>query len=335
MTEAPETDEEPSRWTHGDAGIYLRVSSTDQLQGMGLEIQKDKCLDYCHSRDWRHRLYEERGLSGSSLDRPVLDRMLEDAQRGKFDTILVYRLDRLARSNRDLQNLYSFLKDLGISLVSATEAFDDSLNGKLLFDLAGSISEWERGIIRQRTQSGMRKRVERGRWKGGQCAYGYHYIPKTKGVDDGTLKITKGEAAVVKLVFRRFMELRNLSDVAKELNTIGHRTTSGGKFTHAHIKNILTRTMYKGMMTYGDITVELPDLRIISDEEFEKAQYLLARVSKGRQSKRKFYQKKEYCFRCNRYVTEEMMYCPQCGTFLVNYSEAEEEPEVCVCRADI
>ncbi len=142
------------------AAIYCRVSTADQSTSMqlrdlrklanvrGFEIVKE---------------YADEGQSGSKSTRPALDKMLEDARRGKFQVILVWRLDRLGRSLVHLLRLLEDFKSWNVQLVSFSEALDfGSSTGKLFYQLLGAFSEFERETIRERTRAGLRNARARG-----------------------------------------------------------------------------------------------------------------------------------------------------------------------------
>jgi|ERR1700730_8868421 len=144
------------------AAIYCRVSTT---AGQSVEMQL---------RDLR-QLAEQRGLeivaefcdegvSGSCDSRPQLDQMLSDAQRGKFQAILIWRLDRLGRSLQHLVRLFENFRAWNVALISFGEGLDFSTSmGKLFYQLSGAFAEFERDCIRDRVKAGMRNARAKGR----------------------------------------------------------------------------------------------------------------------------------------------------------------------------
>lgn len=133
--------------------IYGRVSTAEQSTTM----QIDELRAYCLRREWE--IVEEfidAGVSGSKESRPALNRLLADAKRRRFDTVLVYRYDRFARSLRQLVNALAEFDALGIHFVSLHEGVDTSTpNGRLVFGIFASIAEFERELIRGRVRSGL------------------------------------------------------------------------------------------------------------------------------------------------------------------------------------
>jgi DNA invertase Pin-like site-specific DNA recombinase len=133
--------------------VYGRVSTAEQNAAMQIE----ELRAYCIRRQWE--IVEEfidSGVSGSKESRPALNRLLADAKRRRFDTVLVYRYDRFARSLRQLVNALAEFDALGIHFVSLHEGVDTSTpNGRLVFGIFASIAEFERELIRGRVRSGL------------------------------------------------------------------------------------------------------------------------------------------------------------------------------------
>lgn len=142
------------------AGIYARVSTTDQDPGLQLsELRK-----YTQDRGWTvYREYVDIGQSGAKDSRPQLNKLMLDARRRKFDTVLVWKFDRFARSVKHLVNsLYEF-KALGIDFASLTEGIDTSTPlGEAMFSIIGAMAQLERDLIRERVLAGMRRAREKG-----------------------------------------------------------------------------------------------------------------------------------------------------------------------------
>lgn len=143
------------------AAIYARVSTAEQSSAM----QRDEMQAFCQLRGWDLiEEYVDDGFSGSQASRPALNRLLADANRRKFDVILVYRYDRFARSLRQLVNALEEFRALGIDFVSLHEGVDTSTpNGRLVFGIFASIAEFERELIRDRVRSGLAAAKARGK----------------------------------------------------------------------------------------------------------------------------------------------------------------------------
>jgi DNA invertase Pin-like site-specific DNA recombinase len=142
------------------AALYARVSTSDQHP----EVQLHALEAYAQTRGLEvYQAYVDKGVSGARDRRPALDRLLADARRRRFDVLAVTKLDRLARSVRHLTTLAGELEALGVDLVVLDQAIDTSTpSGKLLFHVLGSIAEFERDLIRERTRAGLEAARRRG-----------------------------------------------------------------------------------------------------------------------------------------------------------------------------
>src|SRR6188508_3600882 len=140
------------------AAIYVRVSTLDQEP----ENQLQELRRYVAARGWSATEFVDRGVSGAKDRRPALDQLVTDAKRRRFDTLVVWRLDRLGRNLRHLILLLDELQALGISFVSLGERIDTSTPaGRLQLHILGAIAEFERARIVERVRAGMaRARAE-------------------------------------------------------------------------------------------------------------------------------------------------------------------------------
>jgi DNA invertase Pin-like site-specific DNA recombinase len=146
------------------AAIYVRVSTADQDAGM----QEQELVEYVASRNWSlHKIYRDVGVSGVAEKRPGLDALLNDCRRRRLNIIVVWKFDRFARSLRQLVNALELFRELGIAFVSCTEAIDTSLpHGELLFQIMGSIAQFEKSLITERVKAGLRHARAKGKTLG-------------------------------------------------------------------------------------------------------------------------------------------------------------------------
>lgn len=134
------------------AAIYVRVSTTDQETDM----QETELKEYSENRSWNCTVYRDKGQSGARNDRPALTALLGDMRKRKFDVVVVWALDRLARSLKQLLRIAEDCKSLGVDLVSLKQNVDTTLPaGRLTFQVLGAVAEFEREMLRERVRAGM------------------------------------------------------------------------------------------------------------------------------------------------------------------------------------
>jgi DNA invertase Pin-like site-specific DNA recombinase len=157
---------EPKVSTHSTAlrvALYARVSTLNGQQDP--EVQLSELREYAGRRGWfvAHE-YVDRGVSGSKETRPQLGRLMVDAQRRKFDVVLVWKIDRFGRSLKHLVNALADLSALGIAFVSLRDSLDLSTpSGRLMFQIIGAMAEFERALIQERVKAGLRHAQSKGK----------------------------------------------------------------------------------------------------------------------------------------------------------------------------
>ena len=153
------------------AAIYLRVSTNDQET----DRQESELREYVEARHWDFVLYRDRGQSGAKTDRPALKSMMADLRRRKFDVLVVWALDRLARSLKQLLNIAEECRLLGVDLVSLKQNVDTTLPaGRLTFQVLGAVAEFERELLRERVKSGMAQARRAGKHVGRPARRKFH-----------------------------------------------------------------------------------------------------------------------------------------------------------------
>lgn len=169
----------------GRAVGYIRVSTQEQAQeGFSLDVQEARIVAYCQAKGWDLlRVYRDEGLSGKNLDRPGVQAMLGDLKGNGVDVVVVLKLDRLTRSIRDLGNL---IEDLfgGVALASVAEGFDSSTAaGEMVMNLLGTVAQWERKVIGERTKSALDYKATLGEWRG-RIPFGFKVAEDGKLAED-------------------------------------------------------------------------------------------------------------------------------------------------------
>jgi len=150
--EGEEGDWEETVTDRKRAAIYVRVSTAEQETA----LQETELLEYCERRGWTPILYRDHGQSGAKQDRPALTALLNDLRKRKIDVILIWSLDRLARSLRHLLAISEECRLMGVDLVSLRQNIDTTLPaGRLTFQILGAVAEFERELLRVRVRAGM------------------------------------------------------------------------------------------------------------------------------------------------------------------------------------
>ena len=238
--------------------IYARVSSEGQEENTSLEMQIEKARSYADTYDYKIVEIFQDVSSGGSTDRSGYQAMTDYLDENPVDGIIVYKLDRLHRSLKNLLVHKDELEEQGISIISVSEQIDTTTaNGKLFFNIIGSFAEFEKDVINQRTSEGKIKKLQKGMFTAGKIPYGYR-IEKSE-----TLTVVSEEAAQVKQLFTLRAETRkSLREIAREV--------FGDEKKYGTVRYILSNPAYTGKLRQekGKV-ISIP--RIISTQLFRKA----------------------------------------------------------------
>lgn len=253
--------------------LYVRVSTTSQLEeGYSIDEQKAKLTSYCDIKDWYvYKIYTDGGFSGSTTDRPALEQLVQDAQSKLFDTVLVYKLDRLSRSQKDTLYLIEdvFLKN-NIEFVSLLENFDTSTPfGRAVIGLLSVFAQLEREQIKERMQLGKLGRAKSGKsmmWA--KTSYGYNYDKET-----GSMTINEYEALAIKEIFTSYLAGMSITKLRDKMN---EEYPKQPDWSYRTIRGILANPVYCGLNQYKGQTFQGTHKAIISLDDFEQTQRELA-----------------------------------------------------------
>ena len=256
--------------TSGDetlrAAIYARTSDTTRSQGYSLDAQVTRSLDHCENLGWNVAfIYRDEAESGANTDRPMFEEMIKTAKKGVFDVIVFWKLDRFSRSLIHAVELESDLREFDVYLYSVTEQIDTtSATGRFNFRNLASAAEFERDMIKERTQLGLNQLAEEHKWPNETVPLGYTLT------DDQKLSINETERTIVERIFDSYIEHRSMPDVATELNEDDVTTSEGGEWTASAVGDILRNEIYRGWYELGDIAEHVPEYQLIDDATFEK-----------------------------------------------------------------
>ena len=300
---------------------YCRVSTDKSDQLNSLETQKEFFLEYTkRTGDNLIKLYADEGISGTKIkNRKEFQRMLADAEKGLFDMVVVKDISRFARNTVDLLQSVRRLKSLGIETQFLTANMTSMGNSEFVLTIFGALAQEESANTSKRIKFGKKMNAEKGRVP--NIVFGYD---KTIG-DYFNLSINENEAMAIRQIFQWYTEKGYCgSKIANMLNERGIKTKRGNNWSQNSVCRILTNELYTGKIINGKeeiadfltgqrkekdesewfVTIR-PELRIIEDEVFDKAQDIL----KGRHDSFKITHERQ----SNKYLFSTLIKCKECG----------------------
>lgn len=251
--------------------LYLRVSTEAQAdEGHSLAAQAEKLEAYCRMKGVSaFKRYVDGGFSGSNLSRPAMGELIEKIRTGEVERVVVYKLDRLSRSQKDTLYLIEdvFLPH-GVDFVSINENIDTgSPYGRAMIGILSAFAQLERENIFLRTRMGMVERVKQGYWPGGgKIPFGYDYDAQ-KGV-----LVPNSDADTVREIYERYLEGQSTGRIARDL---------GLKYEHL-VKQILRRESNTGVIVYKDAVYPGRHEPLVDRETFDRAQRRLCAPNRPR-----------------------------------------------------
>lgn len=230
-------------------GLYVRVSTLAQdIDGFSINAQITQLKEYCSFQGYKVvDVYADRGISGKSMNRPELQRMLKDSKEGKLDCVMVYKTSRLARNTSDLLSIVEGLHRQNVEFFSLSENMKfDSNSRKLLLQILASFSEFERNNIAEGAFMGQLRRSQEGYYQG-NLPLAYDKIPDNK----HELMINQHEANIVKYIFESYAKGHGYRKIANALNHKGYVTKKGNPFSISAITYILSNPFYIGKIQFA------------------------------------------------------------------------------------
>ena len=307
------------------AALYIRVSNTEQAElGYSIDAQEQALRQYCVAMNKVvYEVYCDRGITGTSIEkRFALKRLLNDAKKGLFQEVIVWKVNRMARVNLDLLKIVDELSSHNVCLRSITESqFDTTTSyGKFNLHMMGAFSELDRNSILENAQMGLRQRAPTGKHNT-RAPLGYRVVILSQiGTKRNTrIEIVSEEATIVRRIFEQFSSGRGLRSIANSLNRDGHRTKKDNPFTICAVRDILDNAFYVGKLVYlkyldwskkrrksknaNPIVADGQHDPIISEELWDKVRFL--GQQKSVVSEKRFY---------GNLLLTGLLRCPVCGS---------------------
>jgi site-specific DNA recombinase len=227
--------------------IYTRKSSEEGLEQEfnSLHAQREACEAYIASQKsegWAlvRDQYDDGGISGGTLERPALQQLLADIEDGLVDVVVVYKIDRLSRSLMDFSKLVEVFDRNGVTFVSVTQSFNTTTSmGRLTLNILLSFAQFEREVTAERIRDKVKASRMKGMWMGGPVPFGYD-------VRNRKLVVNPDEAAKVRMVFERFVEVGSATVLARDLRRDGFRNKQGTLINKGYLHRLLNNRVYRG-----------------------------------------------------------------------------------------
>jgi site-specific DNA recombinase len=266
--------------------IYTRKSSEEGLEQdfNSLDAQREACEAFVASQKaegWVlvSDLYDDGGLSGGTLVRPALQRLLAEVDAGRIDQIIVYKIDRLTRSLTDFAKIVDRLDAAEASFVSVTQSFNTATSmGRLTLNMLLSFAQFEREVTAERIRDKIAASKKKGLWMGGTVPMGYR-------ADGRSLALDETDAGVIRHLYALYQQHRSVREVAVQADVAGLRTrtqftdgvrSGGGKlFARRHIHQILSNPIYAGRIRHKDKVYEGQHPALIEPKTWDAVQVLL------------------------------------------------------------
>ena len=303
--------------------IYVRVSTLEQYkEGYSINEQIERLKKYCEAKEWTvYKVYIDGGYSGANMDRPGLQEMFRDVEAGAFEAVLVYKLDRLSRSQKDtLEIIEDILLPSNVEFISMTENIDTSSPfGRAMVGILSVFAQLEREQIKERMTMGLEARAKDGKWTGaGNAPIGYDFV------GDSCLKVNEYEAMQVREAFDLFLQRTPILRISKILNEKGYRHKYG-TWKFAALKEVLRRPVYCGLIKYKDEIYEGIHDAIISQDTYDKAQAIFEERNRANLEYKNAFKYKYplggllFCKQCNAYYGKKKSHCRKDGTVVHKY----------------
>ena len=285
---------------------YCRTSTDEQVQAGTIATQRGEIERYAGREGLSiDEVYADDGVSGTVpiADRPGGRLLMDAVHRGEIETVLLYRLDRLGREDYDVLATSAYLRQRGVRLLSCSESLgDDTPSGRMQLGILAVFACMERGIIRQRTLDGRRRRVREGGWPGGSPPYGYEVVADGSG---RRIAPAADMADLVRRLYERCADGHSLRELALWLTSLGLQAPRGGTAWHVStVQRILANPVNRGEYQNGNEVCPVEPM--VSRDLWERVQERLQRNIHQRSLQRE-----------NAYTLTGYLSCYHCGSAYV------------------
>ncbi|MER8807544.1 recombinase family protein [Mesorhizobium australicum] len=278
-----------------NCAIYTRKSTEEGLEQEfnSLDAQREACAAFIASQiglGWKlvPNHYDDGGISGGTMERPALQRLLQDIRDKKVDVVVVYKIDRLTRSLMDFSKIVEIFDASSVSFVSVTQQFNTTTSmGRLTLNVLLSFAQFEREVTAERIRDKIAASKKKGMWMGGVVPLGYR-------VEYRKLVIDETEAQTVRHLFARYLTLKSVRDLVDEAASEGLSTRSRQRkdgsvavtmpFGRGNLYHLLSNPVYVGKIRHKDQVYDGQHKPIVTSATFEEAQALLASQAPRRRS---------------------------------------------------
>ena len=256
--------------------VYTRKSSEEGLEQEfnSLHAQREACEAFIasqRSEGWVlvRDQYDDGGISGGTLERPGLKRLMADIEDGLVDVVVVYKIDRLSRSLADFAKLVEVFDRNGVTFVSVTQSFNTTTSmGRLTLNILLSFAQFEREVTAERIRDKVAASRKKGMWMGGVPPFGYR-------VENRKLLVEETAAEHVRWIFARFIEIGSCTLLAREVGTRGLGTPRGNQIDKKYLYRMLSNRAYLGEAVHKGDSYPGEHEAIIDRETWDRVHAIL------------------------------------------------------------
>jgi DNA invertase Pin-like site-specific DNA recombinase len=263
--------------------VYTRKSSEEGLEQEfnSLDAQREACEAYIASQKPEGWVlvpdrYDDGGISGATLERPGLQRLLADIEARRVDVVVVYKIDRLSRALMDFAKLVEVFDRNNVTFVSVTQSFNTTTSmGRLTLNILLSFAQFEREVIGERIRDKFAASRKKGMWMGGFVPLGYD-------VKDRKLVVNEAEAKKVRMIFERFVKLGSATALVRELRAVGVTGKQGKLVDKGYVYKLLNNRVYIGQAVHKGTAYPGEHQAVVSQSLWDKVHGIIRQSPRHR-----------------------------------------------------